>query len=325
MARNNDGLKSVSTFTFCRGVMHDGKVPYEGVLEVVQELKKAGKDLVILSNSSKRRDNSIKMLEKLGFDPSDFSQIITSGEVSYQLLSRTSVEESSLAPQPWPILDSIFESSEERNVFCFGSGDDDEEYLNSCGWKLSEMDSANLIIARGPFTINDGSSVTHKTHDGEEAYHKRFDELIQLAAKRRIPMIVANPDKIRPDADQSPMPGTIGDAYERALGSDETGLIKRVGKPFADVYEIALRSKDRSRACMIGDALETDVTGGAAEGIDSIWVVKDGIHNDDIQEKGGESLSKGCAAVLEDFNQRKDTYAKGRAVSPAAIMPHFRW
>ena len=121
------------------------------------------------------------------------------------------------------------------------------------------------------------------------------------------------------------MLGTIGDAYERALGSDETGLVKRIGKPFADVYEIALRNKDRSRVCMIGDALETDVTGGATEGIDSIWVVKDGIHNDDIQEKGSGSLSKGCAAVLEDFNQQKHTYAKGRAISPSAIIPHFRW
>ena len=44
--------------------MHDGSAPYEGVLRTVKELKKAGKRLVILSNSSKRRENSERMLAK---------------------------------------------------------------------------------------------------------------------------------------------------------------------------------------------------------------------------------------------------------------------
>lgn len=45
-------------------VMHNGSEPYEGVLQTVEELKKAGKKLIILSNSSKRRENSEKMLIK---------------------------------------------------------------------------------------------------------------------------------------------------------------------------------------------------------------------------------------------------------------------
>ena len=44
--------------------MHDGSQPYEGVLQTIEELKKAGKKLIILSNSSKRRENSEKMLIK---------------------------------------------------------------------------------------------------------------------------------------------------------------------------------------------------------------------------------------------------------------------
>ena len=46
------------------GVMHDGSKPYEGVLETVKELKNLGKKLIILSNSSKRKENSHKMLGK---------------------------------------------------------------------------------------------------------------------------------------------------------------------------------------------------------------------------------------------------------------------
>jgi len=50
------------------GVMHNGSEPYEGVLETVKELKRAGKKMIILSNSSKRRENSHKMLTKRKYD-----------------------------------------------------------------------------------------------------------------------------------------------------------------------------------------------------------------------------------------------------------------
>jgi HAD superfamily hydrolase (TIGR01450 family) len=306
------------------GVMHDGTTTYEGVLNVVSKLKEEGKDMIILSNSSKRQDNSIKMLNKLGFDPSSFSQIITSGEVCYHMLSQTSTEDSPLAPQPWDVLESALNSSEKK-VFCFGSGEGDEEYLKSCGWKLSNMDEADLIVARGTFTINDGDKVIHKTHDGEDAYSKAYHEQIAEAAQRRIPMIVANPDKVRPDADLSPMPGTIGNDYEKAMGGDANDLVKYIGKPFSDVYEIALRNQDRSKVCMVGDALETDITGASAEGIDSIWVVKDGIHNVDVESKGNGSLQDGCQKVLDQFNNNKETYANGRKISPTIVLPHFRW
>ena len=51
------------------GVMHNGSEPYEGVLEAVKELKRVGKKMIILSNSSKRRENSHKMLAKRKFHP----------------------------------------------------------------------------------------------------------------------------------------------------------------------------------------------------------------------------------------------------------------
>lgn len=64
------------------GVMHDGSRPYDGVLDTIKKMKECGKRMIILSNSSKRQTESIAMLAKLGFDPDNFDQIITSGEVS---------------------------------------------------------------------------------------------------------------------------------------------------------------------------------------------------------------------------------------------------
>jgi HAD superfamily hydrolase (TIGR01450 family) len=311
------------------GLMHDGTTAYPGVLETVKELRNAGKELIILSNSSKRKENSIKSLQRLGFDPiNDFSQIITSGEVAYQLLSNSNPQDSSLAPNPWNVLADVW-GKDIKNVFCFGSGEGDEEYLTSCGWKLSGMDNADLIVSRGTFTIKDGSTVVNRAKDGEEVYLKSYHDQLKKAAARKISMIVANPDKIRPDKDRSPMPGTIGTEYERMLteaGCDDLANgVKFIGKPFRDVYEIALRGKDRSRVCMVGDALETDVTGGSAAGIDTVWVVMDGVHNAAVETDGQGDFQEGCSRVLKKFNQGSGTYAQGRQLSPTVVLPNFRW
>jgi ribonucleotide monophosphatase NagD (HAD superfamily) len=150
-------------------------------------------------------------------------------------------------------------------------------------------------------------------------------------------MMVCNPDKIRPDADKSPMPGTIGVTYEELLKqkndtTKQSDLVLYLGKPFADVYEIALQDYPGKRACMVGDALETDVTGAQAVGIDSIWVVKNGVHNDDVAAKASTSndelevLESGCRQVVKEFNRRsEETYAKGQQLTPTIVIPYFSW
>lgn len=297
------------------GCMHDGDRPYDGVLDVVQKLKDAGKKIIILSNSSKRKDNSIQMLKKLGFEPDDFDQIITSGEVAYKMLSG----DESLGCEPWDVISGI-RASGDQTVFVLGSGDGDQEYCESCGWTLAPVEEASLIIARGTFSINDGLSVINKS-DEPERYEKMLEQKLNEAALRRTPMLVANPDKVRPDAERPPMPGKIGDTYEEALGGgpEAEALVKRIGKPFRDIYDIALRgTTDLSRICMVGDALETDVTGGSSVGIKTVWVLADGIH-------GPESLLQGAVFVLENFNGMEGTYAKGRSLSPSFMLRHFRY
>jgi len=152
--------------------------------------------------------------------------------------------------------------------------------VESCGWTLvGSMREADLIIARGTLTIRDSSStngsgsIISKNED-ENAYNQMLQESLTIAAERRVPMLVTNPDKVRPDKDLSPMPGSIANLYEKLLGSD-TGddngrqLVKRIGKPFPEVYNLASglecsasAESTFTSAIMVGDALETDVTNG---------------------------------------------------------------
>eukprot|EP00522_Entomoneis_paludosa_P016266 CAMPEP_0172442798 /NCGR_PEP_ID=MMETSP1065-20121228/3187_1 /TAXON_ID=265537 /ORGANISM="Amphiprora paludosa, Strain CCMP125" /LENGTH=329 /DNA_ID=CAMNT_0013192827 /DNA_START=223 /DNA_END=1212 /DNA_ORIENTATION=+ len=307
------------------GVMHDGSRPYDGVLEVVQKLRQEGKKLIILSNSSKRTDNSVKMLRKLGFDPEDFENIITSGEVAYQMLSGKL--------DLWDVLSNL-QGDESKTVFVFGSGDDDQPYCESCGWKLAPMNEAKLIVARGTFTVNDGVQTVNK-RENAALYESKLEEELRKAAELRIPMLVTNPDKIRPDVERPPMPGKIADRYEQILhntlsksgdSGSSSDLVKRVGKPFNDVYDLALGDSaiDRSRVCMVGDALETDIVGAAASGVSSLWVLLDGIHGPDLDVKE-EKLMASAGYVVREFNERGGTYAGDRLVSPNIVLRHFRW
>ncbi|KAL7543108.1 hypothetical protein ACHAXR_012675 [Thalassiosira sp. AJA248-18] len=308
------------------GVMHNGSEPYEGVLQTVEELKKAGKKMIVLSNSSKRRENSEKMLVKLGFNPSDFDNIITSGDVSHSLLQNNA---DSLGCQNWDVLTNLI-NQKKQNVFVFGSGDDDEIYCTSAGWTLTSVEEADLIVSRGTFTINDGTTIISKK-ENEAEYWKVMEESMTRAAQRKVPMLVTNPDKVRPDEGLPPMPGAIGDTYERFVWtthcapiSDMTEekareYVKRIGKPFLEVYDIALGNDDgRSRAIMIGDALETDIVGGNAAGVDALWVVNDGIHGKDVAETGADG-------VLDSFNGNEFTYAYGKKNMPRYLTDHFRW
>lgn len=299
------------------GVMHNGSEPYEGVIDTITQLKKSNKRMVILSNSSKRISNSKKMLKKLGFDEEDFAQIITSGEVSYRMLCG----DETLQCSSWDILSDLIKN-DKKKAFVFGSGDGDEEYITESGWSLASVEEADLIVARGTFTIDSGNGEPVSKKNDEEEYFRVLNESLSVAASRNLPMLVTNPDKVRPDKGLPPMPGAIGDSYESILGDDDNHLVKRIGKPFSEVYELARMGCEDDATVMIGDALETDVTGGTWARISTAWVVNDGIHSEAVREQGDFDI--GIEKVLKQFNAKKG-YEGEDHLSPTYVSKHFRW
>lgn len=300
------------------GVLHDGHHPFPGVLEVIRKLRSEGKTLIVLSNSSKRREDSVRLLTKLGFSSDDFTQIITSGEVAWNMLTGEFRDE-------WFVKNL---DNPSKKVCVLGSGDGDAEYCQSCGWIIVPVEKASLILARGTYTVDNGTAVVRKEDDAI-LYEQAIENCLSQAAKRNLPMLVTNPDKVRPDKDLSHMPGMLGDKYEQVLRNvgleAPKTLVKRIGKPLQDFYHLALQNKvDKSRAIMVGDALETDVLGASLVGIDTAWVVLDGIHGPDVANEN--ELIVSCSSILNSFNARSnETYACGVKLSPTYVVPHFKW
>jgi len=225
----------------------------------------------------------------------------------------------SLQCSQWSVLADLINSAKKK-VFVFGSGDDDEEYCYSSGWELAPIEKADLIVARGTFTINDGTSVLFK-RDEEKEYFDALEKFLSIASDRKVPMLVTNPDKVRPDKNFSPMPGAIGDHYERLLApnNDTHHLVKRIGKPHPEVYALALNGNDPASTVMVGDALETDVTGGARNGCSTLWIVEDGIHGPAVEAKGSGNFEDGVMNVLNSFNEKERNNIKDEPLLPTFV------
>ena len=146
---------------------------------------------------------------------------------------------------------------------------------------------------------------------------------------------------------------SLGVSYIQALRDDgemdPESYVKHVGKPFDDIYTVALQnvssttsiddgsninnSIDFTRVCMVGDALETDVVGGSKFGIPTIWVLQDGVYQEDFENcTTVEAIQTTANRIVTEFNELDGTYAKGGpdkntdvVVAPTYMMPYFRW
>jgi hypothetical protein len=129
------------------GVIHDGKTAYEGAVEAVSELQRRKKKIVIISNSSRRRSDTLARLRSMGFGPCAGDEafdvppisVVTSGDLVWEGLAAATAE-----PE-----------FADLGLKCtvFGNGDDDEEYIRSCGKVAVPVAEADFLLARGLFTM----------------------------------------------------------------------------------------------------------------------------------------------------------------------------
>jgi HAD superfamily hydrolase (TIGR01459 family) len=69
------------------GVIHDGEKLYPGVLDTLENLKRRGIPVVVMTNSGKRAEANRRRLVAMGLDRSLFVDAISSGEVAHKRLS----------------------------------------------------------------------------------------------------------------------------------------------------------------------------------------------------------------------------------------------
>lgn len=218
--------------------MHDGRRPYDGVVDALTRVAALGdKRVLFVTNTSRARDAVIATLvDVMGIDRALFFDVVSSGDVTRTaLLSETGrcfhYGDPSFVPWlfdlPFPVVDDVSQAD-----FVVASG--------------APRDDAGLEEAR---------------------------VLLAPAAARGLRLVCTNPDEVIPNASGDTLgPGAVARAY-RELG----GEVFLYGKPYAPIYEEVRRrlGNDPSRRVVaIGDLVETDIRGARAAGIPSVLVTR---------------------------------------------------
>ena len=225
------------------GVLHDGQAPYPGAVEALSALKRAGKTVVLISNSGKRaRPNEVRLL-KLGFAAGSWDHFVSSGEVAWRSFNDMAAS-GKLRPGTKCLLISR---------------DNDRTAIEGLPFVLAEAgEDAELVLI--------------SASEGDRYDLDHYRELLAPAAARQVPCFCTNPDTTMLTAVGPRFgAGRLADLYE-SLG----GSVTRIGKPYAPIFDAALAlvgNPDRSTVVCVGDSVEHDIAGGRAAGVATTLVL----------------------------------------------------
>jgi len=266
------------------GVLHDGAKPFAGTLDALARLKQAGKRVVVLSNAPRRAMLVAKRMAEIGIPPPLYDPLHTSGEETWQHLKRR---------------DDPFYAALGRLCYVIGPSRDDSVLDGLDLQRVETVAEAEFVLNTGPW--------------GWDENVARYEQVLQEAAARDLPMVCANADLVVAHMGRVAIcAGAIAERYE-TLG----GRVRWHGKPHQSVYAVSMQLlciTDPRRILAVGDSLRTDIAGANRAGIDSVLVAA-GIHFEEFGAAPGE---------LPD-RERLAAAIAASGHSPKAAMAQFRW
>ena len=225
------------------GVIHDGRGLYPGALGVLRALKAKDVPVAILTNSGKRAELNRARLLALGVPRDLFVDVVTSGEVAYQLLTSSSPETFARHGLPETLC-------RVRRAYVIGK--DGEDYGFDGITRVDDPGQADVLLILG-----------------SNAPQTSLDEYRALLRPLALPALCCNPDRfmLTPQG-LLPAPGAIAALYQ-----DLGGQVTWIGKPHRAIYDhaVALIGHPRRVLC-IGDSAEHDVAGGRGAGFATLLV-----------------------------------------------------
>ena len=142
--------------------------------------------------------------------------------------------------------------------------------------KTEQIKDSEYILCTGLFD----------DHDEDLNYYKN---LFEKHIKKK--MICTNPDLIVDRANERELcAGSVAMVFEKMGGE-----VVYFGKPHPEVYNQSIDNKDK-KILSIGDNLNTDIKGANLLNFDSL-LISNGIHKNEIKEKGIEKISKSYEVI----------------------------
>ena len=262
------------------GVVHNGVAAHPQAVEALRAYRRGGGRVVLITNAPRPSTAIVPLLDRLGVARDAYDAIVSSGDATRTMISEYSGQ----------VIHHVGPPTEDDALY------------------------EGLDITRGSF--EDARVVVVTDLDTDDDTPDMYSERITHWLARKLPMIVANPDRVVEHGDRLIYcGGALADLYE-ARG----GMVRMAGKPYRPIYQEALRLAEaavgrplsRDRILAIGDSVRTDAIGAAGFGIDLLFVTGS-IH----------------AAELDAFGE-PDPAAILRLVTPSGVtlagfMPRLGW
>jgi len=268
------------------GCVHNGEVIYPAAEAALIAYRKAGGRVILVTNAPRPEAGVRARLQDMGLSPDAYDAIATSGDAAQQGMLMGAVG---------------------TKVWHLGPDKDDGFFTDLPDWAYARpaiervsFDEAEGIVCTGPF---------EELTETPEDYRGRF-----LAAKARgMKLLCANPD-IVVDYGETRIycAGALAQLYDQ-MGGESLYF----GKPYPPIYDLARRHAQKlglafaeDRVIAIGDGIQTDVKGGMAEGVDTLFITG-GLAADEF----GPDVEQPEQAALDAWlagEGQSPTYAIGR-------------
>ncbi|XP_066024948.1 glycerol-3-phosphate phosphatase isoform X1 [Pocillopora verrucosa] len=278
-------IASIDTFIFdCDGVLWNEAGPLDGVVEVLQELRRLGKRVFFATNnSSKSRMAYLKKFEKFGIVAYEEEIYGTAYAVAYYLKEILKFEKKVFTIGTTGMVEEL----DAMNIQHTGSGPDQ----STGGYNLQEWASFELDPEVGAVICG---------FDEHFSFHKLIKAASYLAKDSCLFIATNLDDRFPFNQNGVVIPGT--GCLVISVEAAARRKAKVIGKPERVMFE-CIQSRhaiDPSKTCMIGDRLNTDIMFGNNCGLRTVLVLT-GISSLKDVENVQTSVSPDNMNLVPDF------------------------
>ena len=233
------------------GVIHNGIECYSDALNVLKNLKKT-KKIILISNAPRPSSSVQKFLNQINFNKNFYHFLITSGDLTRYYLKNFTKKE---------------------NFYHLGP-DRDNSLFSNLMLKKTTLKNARFVICTGVNNNNDNLN--------------KYFSILKKIKKRNLKIICANPDLIVHRGDRAEYcAGSIAKLYEKMGGRVEY-FGKPYRNIYEYVFRILKKNSKKkiykSKVLVIGDNLNTDISGANNFNVKNLFIAG-GIHKPEWSKK----------------------------------------
>lgn len=227
------------------GCLHNGKTPFPAAVAALQAFRAQGGKVVLLTNAPRPKPSVVRQLDAMGVPRDAWDEVVTSGDATQYALF----------------------SGAYSKVFFIGASKD-EPFFTEFPADLTPAPVARVAVEEAEAVICTGlaDDLTETPED--------YKLPLMRARNGELPLLCANPDVIVDFGDKRLYcAGALAAAYEE-MG----GRTLYFGKPHPPIYDLARRRlaemglRSDPQILCIGDGIHTDIQGGMAEEMDTLFV-----------------------------------------------------